>query len=195
MRPATASRLARLAAALLVVGLVLTACVQHGRAGLDVRAAAVSASAAASGSAAPSGSAAASGSVAPSASVAPSGSAAPSGSVRSVGPRVLGPASAPPSGAAGGSLKISATNTKYDTDALEAKAGQAFQIVFTNNDAGVMHNVQITAADGSKPFSGALVTGPASATYDVPRPVGRCLHVQLRRPSDDDRDADRQVAP
>ena len=74
----------------------------------------------------------------------------------------------PPSGTAGASLKISATNNTYDTAALEAKAGQAFQIVFTNNDSFNMHNVQITAPDGSQPFKGALVTGPASATYDVP---------------------------
>ena len=66
MRPATASRLARLAAALLAVGLVLTACVSTASPGWTYEPPpSPSASAAASGSAAPSGSAAASGSVAP----------------------------------------------------------------------------------------------------------------------------------
>jgi plastocyanin len=31
-----------------------------------------------------------------------------------------------------------------------------------------MHNVQVTAPDGSKPFQGSLLTGPASVTYNVP---------------------------
>lgn len=168
MRPATASRLARLAAALLVIALVLTACVSTAAPGWTFEPP-PTASAAASGSAAPSGSAAASGSVAPSGSVGPSGSAPPSGSVAPSAPASSGAsASAPPSGAAGESLKLSATTNTYDTATLEAKAGQAFQIVFTNNDSGVMHNVQITAPDGSKPLSGSLLTGPGSVTYSVP---------------------------
>ena len=170
MRPATASRLARLAPVLLLVGLALTACVSTASPGWTFQPP-PSASAAASGSAAPSGSAAASGSAAPSASgsAVPSGSAAPSGSAGpSASASSAASASAPPSGSAGESLKVSATNTKYDTAALEAKAGQAFQIVFTNNDSGTPHNVQIKAADGSQPFKGSILTGPGSVTYDVP---------------------------
>ena len=166
MRPATASRLARLALILLVVGLMLTACVSTASPGWTFEAppsprasAAASGSAAASSSAAPS----ASGSVAPSGSAAPSGSVAPSAAA-SAGAS----ASAPASGAAGESLKLAATNNTYDQAALEAKAGQAFQIVFTNNDSFIMHNVQITAPDGSQPFKGSLVTGPSTMTYNVP---------------------------
>jgi plastocyanin len=65
-------------------------------------------------------------------------------------------------------VKVSATNTAFDQKEIEAKAGAAFQISFTNNDAGVPHNIQITAPDGSQPFKGAIFTGAGTTTYDVP---------------------------
>ena len=43
-----------------------------------------------------------------------------------------------------------------------------FVIKFTNNDAATQHNVEIKNADGSVAFKGDLVTGVASATYNVP---------------------------
>jgi len=153
MRPATTPRLMRLLPLFAVATVVLGACVTTAAPGWTFEPPPPTASpAASSGSAAPSGSAAA-----------PSGSAAaPSGSAGAPSP------SAGSSGGAGASIALSATNTAYDTATLDAPAGAPFQIVFTNNDAGVPHNVQITAADGSQPFKGSLLTGPGSVTYDVP---------------------------
>lgn len=156
MRPVTAPRLARLAPILFATTFLLGACVTTAAPAWTFEpppTASPAASASGGASAAPSGGA----SAAPSASSAASASApAPSSG------------SAAPSGGAGPTLKIGATNSTYDTAALEAPAGAAFHIAFTNNDAGVPHNVQIKAADGSEPFKGSLLTGAASVTYDVP---------------------------
>lgn len=149
MRPATASRLARLAPMALASVLLLGACVTTAAPGWTFEPPPPTASPAASG-----GSAAPSGSAAPASGGASASAAAPSG-----------PA---PSGAAGATIELTAANTAYDKAQLQAPAGVPFHIAFTNNDAGVPHNVQITAADGSQPFKGALVTGVATMTYDVP---------------------------
>jgi len=104
---------------------------------------------------------------------APSGSAAPpsggpAGSPAAGGSPAPG-SGAPGSPAAGGpSLALSATNTAFDKSALEAPAGTPFSIVFQNNDAGVPHNVEILDASGAKLFSGDLVTGVNTVTYQVP---------------------------
>jgi plastocyanin len=157
MRPASASRLARLVPAVLAVGLLLTACVTTAAPGWTFEpppkasvSAAASGSAAATGSAAPSASSVASPSASPSASASASASASPSGGVPE------------------DQIKIAAASTAFDQSAIEAKAGRAFQIVFLNNDSGIPHNVQIKAPDGSEPFKGSLLTGPGSVTYDVP---------------------------
>jgi plastocyanin len=91
-------------------------------------------------------------------------SAAPAGSE---------PASAAPS--PGGSsattaavLHISAQNIEFDTDHLEAPAGQAFVLEFDNNDPGIPHNVEITNASGASLFKGQIIMGPAKASYQVP---------------------------
>jgi plastocyanin len=148
MRPATAPRFARLAPVLVAAVLMLSACVTTAAPAwtFEPPPATASPTAASSGSAAPSASAGASGSAA-----APS----PSGSAAS-------------SGAAGATINLAATNSTYDQAQLQAPAGAAFHIAFTNNDAGVPHNVQIKGADGSEPFKGSLLTGAASVTYDVP---------------------------
>jgi plastocyanin len=112
---------------------------------------------------APSG---ASASAAPSAaaSAAPSGaaSAAPSGS----------PAGSPAAsgGAAETVLQLAAANIAYDQTDLAAPAGVPFQIAFTNNDAGIPHNVSIHQGSptGTEVFKGAIFTGVATQTYDVP---------------------------
>jgi len=112
---------------------------------------------------APSG---ASASAAPSAaaSAAPGGaaSAAPSGS----------PAGSPAAsgGAAGTVLQLAAANIAYDQTNLAAPAGVPFQIAFTNNDAGIPHNVSIHQGSptGTEVFKGAIFTGVATQTYDVP---------------------------
>lgn len=143
MRPTPASRLARLAPALLATGLLLGACVGTAAPGWTFE---PPPPATASPSAAPSGSATA------------SGSATPSGS-----------ASAAPSPSSGGAtINIAAANTAFDQSALNAPAGQGFQIVFQNNDASVQHNVEIKDGTGASVFRGALVTGVGSATYTVP---------------------------
>jgi plastocyanin len=175
MRPATASRLARLVPAVLAIGLVLTACVTVAAPGWTFEPPPTkNSSPAASGSAAPSGSAAASASAAPSASASASSAASPSETASASASSAASPsasasaAASPSGGGAEDSLKIAAANVTFDQSTLEAKAGQPFHIVFTNNDSGVPHNVQIKAPDGSQPFKGSILTGPGSVTYDVP---------------------------
>ncbi len=111
-------------------------------------------------SAAPSAAASGAASQVPAASGAPS--AAPSGA-----------ASAGPSGGTGGAavtLKLTAAGIAYDTAALEAPANTPFQIVFTNNDAGVPHNVSIHQGSPTGPevWKGEIFSGVDSRTYDVP---------------------------
>ena len=98
------------------------------------------------------------------ASAAPSGGAiaAPSGS----------PAGSPAAsgGAAQTVLQLAAANIAYDQTDLTAPAGVPFQIAFTNNDAGIPHNVSIHQGSptGTEVFKGAIFTGVATQTYDVP---------------------------
>ena len=158
MRPATASRLVRLAPVLLVTGLMLGACVNTAAPGWTFEPPPATASPAASGG----------GSAAPSGSAGPSGSASAAPSA-SAGGSSASPSAAPPSsGSAGTTLKLVAANVAFDQTQLQAPAGQPFHIALTNNDTGVQHNVQIKAADGSEKFKGALITGPSTMTYDVP---------------------------
>ena len=90
---------------------------------------------------------------------------------------VAAPASAPASAApvadgspatTGATLHISAQNIAFDTNHLEAPAGQAFVLEFDNNDAGIPHNVEIKDASGASVFKGQIITGPAKASYQVP---------------------------
>jgi plastocyanin len=106
-----------------------------------------------------------------------SGSGAPaSGAPGSAAPGSAAPGSAAPSGqpSAGGSgqlvvVKISATGIKYDQDTLTAPASTPFQIEFTNNDAGVPHNVTLHTggAQGAEIFKGVIFNGVATHTYDI----------------------------
>jgi plastocyanin len=67
-----------------------------------------------------------------------------------------------------------AQNIAFDATCLAAPAGQAFTIEFDNQDPSVPHNIDLLAADPSQDpsapslFAGDLVTGVATATYDVP---------------------------
>ncbi len=89
-----------------------------------------------------------------------------------------GAPSAAPSGSAAGEspapgavvLRISAQGIAYDTNALEAPANTPFQIVFTNNDAGIPHNVAIhrDAPTGPEVWQGEIFSGVDTRTYDVP---------------------------
>jgi plastocyanin/mono/diheme cytochrome c family protein len=98
------------------------------------------------------------------ASAVPSGapSAAPSG----------GPAASPAAsgGATGTVLELTASGVAYDKAELTAPAGVPFQIKFTNNDAGIPHNVSIhkDSPTGELVWEGAIFSGVATQTYDVP---------------------------
>ena len=110
----------------------------------------------------------------PAASAAPSGaaaSAAPSGAAASAVPSGS-PAGSPAAsgGAAETVLQLAAANIAYDQTDLAAPAGVPFQIAFTNNDAGIPHNVSIHQGSptGTEVFKGTIFTGVATQTYDVP---------------------------
>jgi plastocyanin len=102
----------------------------------------------------------------PGASGAPTGSAAPSAGASSA------PAGSPAaSGAATGTvLELTASGIAFDKTDLTAPAGVPFQIKFTNNDAGIPHNVAIhkDSPTGAVVFEGEIFSGTDSRTYDVP---------------------------
>ncbi len=82
------------------------------------------------------------------------------------------------SGAEGGegegpseAIRVVAVNLAFQPTTITVPAGQPFQIVLDNQDAGVQHNIQIFPGEdlsGTPTFAGDLVTGPAEITYDVP---------------------------
>lgn len=65
---------------------------------------------------------------------------------------------------------ITAANLTFDRDTLSFTAGTASTLTFQNNDAGVPHNVAIYTDESASDalFTGELVTGVDSATYDIP---------------------------
>ena len=89
------------------------------------------------------------------------------------------PTSAPAASAAPGastqpgastSVALTASGIAYDTDTLEVPANTPFQIVFTNNDAGIPHNVSIhkDSPTGTEVWKGDIFNGVETRTYDVP---------------------------
>ncbi|HYM83391.1 MAG TPA: cupredoxin domain-containing protein, partial [Candidatus Dormibacteraeota bacterium] len=70
----------------------------------------------------------------------------------------------------GATLQLSAHNVQYDQSSLEASAGQAFTLKFTNSDAGVPHNVSIHqgSATGPEVFRGEIFPGVDVRSYAVP---------------------------
>ena len=80
------------------------------------------------------------------------------------------PASPGPSGsgATGDTVRLAAQNVAFDTDALQAPAGQAFAIEFDNRDAGIPHNVAIHDPANQALFTGEIFNGPGARTYQVP---------------------------
>jgi plastocyanin len=104
----------------------------------------------------------------PSATAAPSasGSGAPSAAA-SGPPTATAGGSAAPSGAAA-DVTISASNIAFEQSSVTAPAGKAFTILFDNKDASVPHDVYIRDAGGTQVFAGAIVSGPAQTTYNVP---------------------------
>ena len=114
---------------------------------------------------------------APSGAASAAPSAAASGAPASPAPASAAPGGSPAASAAasgGGSattvLALTASGIAFDKTDLTAPAGTAFQIAFTNNDAGIPHNVVIhkDSPTGAIVWQGAIITGPATQTYDVP---------------------------
>ena len=133
-------------------------------------------------SATPIPSAVAGASVDPSASVAPSASTAPSVEpTSSVGPSSVPSGEPAPSIEPGGSsVQLAAQAIAWSTTELTAPADTAFQIVFTNNDASVPHDVDVHEGDPA----GALVhdsdpfPGVETRTLDIePLPAGIYAYV------------------
>jgi plastocyanin len=110
----------------------------------------------------------------PSASSMPGMDMSPSASAPATpaAPPASAPASAAPSPsspvATGATLHLAAQNIEFDTNHLDAPAGQPFVLEFDNNDPGIPHNVEIKDATGASMFKGEIVTGPAKASYQVP---------------------------
>jgi plastocyanin len=79
-------------------------------------------------------------------------------------------ASAAPSaaGSTGATLHISARNIAFDTDHLQAPAGQPFVLEFDNNDPGIPHNVDIQDPNGVSLFRGQIINGPSTESYQIP---------------------------
>lgn len=111
----------------------------------------------------------------PSPSPAPSGSPSPTGQPS---PTATGPGPSPTASAAcspsGTTLSETAQNVAFQATCLAAPANTAFTINFDNKDSGIPHDIHIFSADPTQNpgatslFMGALVTGPNSATYQVP---------------------------
>ena len=106
----------------------------------------------------------------PTPTVAPS--PAPGASSAPATPAPSGAPTAAPSGGSGAVVQITltASGIAYDTDTLEVPANTPFQIVFTNNDAGIPHNVAIhkDSPTGELVWQGDIFNGVETRTYDVP---------------------------
>lgn len=101
-------------------------------------------------------------------SVASSDAAAPG----SAAPGSAAPGSAAPSAGTGATdgtlLSEVASGVQFLSTTLEAPAGQPFQIEFDNQDAGIVHDIEIFDASGGILFEGETITGPVKTTYSVP---------------------------
>jgi len=105
-------------------------------------------------------------SAAPSAAASGAPSAAPSGAPS--GSPAASPAAS--GGATGTVLELTASGIAFDKADLTAPAGVPFQIKFTNNDAGIPHNVAIhkDSPAGEVVWQGEIFSGTDTRTYDVP---------------------------
>jgi plastocyanin len=102
---------------------------------------------------------------APAPSVTPIPSADPSASADTSAAPSDGTASEAPNGAV---LEIAALNIQFDKTELSAPADTPFQIVFSNDDNGIPHNVEIKDSTGASVFTGEIFNGVDQRTYDVP---------------------------
>jgi len=68
-------------------------------------------------------------------------------------------------------IRVVAINLAFQQMALTVPAGEPFQIVLDNQDPGVQHNIQVFPGEdfsATPLFSGELITGPSTITYEVP---------------------------
>jgi plastocyanin len=86
-----------------------------------------------------------------------------------------GPGGGQPGGGGGGiqPAAITASGLAFDTDSITIPANTATKLQFKNEDAGTPHNFAIYPSESELTpeqalFQGEVVTGPATATYDVP---------------------------
>jgi plastocyanin len=97
------------------------------------------------------------------------GSTAASAAPAASGPAASGPvASGPAASASTADVTITALNIAFTQSSVNAPAGKPFTLLFDNQDPSVTHDVYIKDASGTQVFAGAIVTGPAKMTYDVP---------------------------
>jgi cytochrome c oxidase subunit 2 len=72
----------------------------------------------------------------------------------------------PPSGECATTIELTAANTAFDLETIEAPGGEEFCIAFTNEDT-IPHDVGINAPDGSEIFNGDDVPGGESIVYVI----------------------------
>lgn len=75
-----------------------------------------------------------------------------------------------PGGEPGGGVTVEAQNLAFDTSEIDLPPDAPSTITFDNQDAGVPHNIAIynDSSLGEVLFTGEIVTGPATADYQVP---------------------------
>jgi plastocyanin len=73
-----------------------------------------------------------------------------------------------PSPLSGVAVEIKAQSHAFDRATLTVPAGEAFHIVFTNEETVTPHNVEIEDTDGNELFFGKVFDGVETRTYDVP---------------------------
>ena len=98
------------------------------------------------------------------------GSPAPGGSGEAPASGAPGASGAPASAgpAITGDVNITAQQIAFVQTSFTAKADTPFTIAFSNEDAGVTHNIQINGADGSELWKGEIFPGVATKLYNVP---------------------------
>lgn len=99
----------------------------------------------------------------------PGGSPAPSASGGASGSGAPGSGGPPPS-AVTADVSITAHNIAFEETSLTAPGGRAFTIAFTNDDAGIPHDVSIRKGTptGDEVFKGTIFPGVATMVYNVP---------------------------
>ena len=96
-------------------------------------------------------------------------SPAPSGGTGSPAPSGGTGSPAPSADSGTVTLNLAAPNAaSFDQSALTGPAGVTFNILFTNNDPGVPHNVAIADASGNQVFKGEIFPGVGTRNYVVP---------------------------